>query len=70
MTVMAIPNGCRSTFKEMEISQKLLAKSAIARFADKGEDSKVVVGLVEQLREAVAYYQACDHLPVSLGVVS
>ena len=46
----------------MEQSQKLLAKGDIARFADKDEDTKVVAGLVERLREAIVCYQVSgDH---------
>ena len=56
---------CRcSTFKHIEEeSQKLLAKSAIARFADKGEDSKLVTTLIERLREAIVCYQVPDYYP-------
>ena len=62
MIVMTISNGSRSAFKEIEeLSQKLLAKSAVARFVDKGEDSKVVVGLVERLREAIVCYQVGEN---------
>jgi hypothetical protein len=65
-----IPNGHRSAFKAIEeMSQKMLTKSAIARFADKGEDFKVVVGLVERLREAIICYQVGEQLPLTLGIV-
>ncbi|KAF9784522.1 hypothetical protein BJ322DRAFT_851153 [Thelephora terrestris] len=40
-----------------EESKNLLAKNAVARFADKEEDSKVVAGHIERLREAIAGYQ-------------
>jgi len=54
-------NGHRSTFQKIdELSQKLLDKGTIARFADKGEDSKVVARLIERLREAVVCYQVSD----------
>ena len=32
-------------------------KGVAARFIDKGEDSKQVAGLVEELRDAINYYQ-------------
>jgi len=58
MTVLSVPNGHCSTFEKIEeLSQKLLAKSAITRLLDKGEDSKVVARLVERLREAIICYQ-------------
>ena len=70
MIFMTISNGSRSAFKDIEeLSQKLSAKSAIARFADKGEDSKVVVGLVERLREAIVCYQVGEKLPLAQGIV-
>lgn len=37
----------------------------LARFADKGEDSKTVARLIERLREAIVCYQVSgDHTPV------
>jgi hypothetical protein len=58
MTIMNTPNCRCSTFERIEeLSQKLLAKSAIVRFADKAEDSKVAAGLIEQLRQAIVCYQ-------------
>ena len=51
-------NGRRSTFEKIEeLSKKLLAKSAVTRLTDKGEDSKVVARLIERLREAIVCYQ-------------
>ena len=67
---MTITKGRHSAFKEIEgLSQKLLTKSAIAQFADKGEDSKVVVGLVERLREAIVCYQVGEQLHLALVIV-
>jgi len=43
------------------MSQKLLAKGTVARFADKGEDSKIVAKLIERLREAIVCYQVGDY---------
>ena len=62
---VVITSNCRSsTFKEIEhFSKKLLAKSLIARLADKGEDSKVVTRLIERLREAIFCYQVGDGFP-------
>ena len=63
-------NGHGSTFKQIEeLSQKLLAKNAVARFADKGKDSKVVVGLIERLREAIVYYQVSDYHSSTPGTI-
>jgi chromosome segregation ATPase len=57
-----------STFKQIEeASQEMLAKSALARFADKGKDSKVVAGLVQRLREAIVRYQVSDYC-YSVGI--
>ena len=51
-------NGRCSTFEKIEeLSKKLLAKSAVTRLTDKGEDSKVVARLIERLREAIVCYQ-------------
>ena len=70
MIVITISDDSRSAFKEIEeLSQKLLTKSAIARFADRGEDSKIVVGLVERLREAIVCYQVGEQLPLAQGTV-
>lgn len=56
--MLSTPNGCCSVFEEIEEqSRTLSAKSGIAQFADKEEDTKVVARLVEQLREAVVCYQ-------------
>ena len=59
----SIAHNCRySTFEKIEeLSKKLLAKSTIARFVDKGEDSKVVARLIERLREAIVCYQVGDY---------
>ena len=38
-------------------SQALSDKKTTARFFDKAKDSEEVVGLVEQLRTAIVYYQ-------------
>ena len=55
------PNVRCSTFERIEnLSEKLLAKSTIARFADKGEVSKLVARLVERFREAIVCYQVGD----------
>jgi hypothetical protein len=55
---MAAPNGRCSVFEQIEETfQGLLAKSALARVADKGEDSKLVARLIERLREAIVCYQ-------------
>jgi hypothetical protein len=60
--VSTILNDPCSIFKQIEeTSQELLMKSALARFADKGKDSKVVAGLVQRLREAIVRYQVSDH---------
>jgi len=54
-------NGHRSTFKTIEAwSEKLLAKSGVARMVDKDEDSKVVARLVERLRRAMVCYQVSE----------
>ena len=67
---MTAHNGRCSTFKQIEeFSQKLLAKSAIVRFADKGEDSKVVAKLIERLREAIVCYQVCNCSPSVSSIV-
>jgi hypothetical protein len=60
--VSTIPNDLCSIFKQIEeASRELLTKSALARFADKGKDSKVVAGLVQQLRETIVRYQVGDY---------
>jgi hypothetical protein len=62
MVVITTLNDLCSMFKQIEqASQELLAKSALARFADKGKDFKVVAGLVQRLREAIVRYQASDY---------
>ena len=69
-TVTTALNGRRSTFKQIEeSSQKLLAKKSFARFADKDKDSKLVVGLIERLREAMVCYQVSDCCPPESGAV-
>ena len=59
MTVtIASPNSLCSIFQHIEEeSQRILTKNATARFLDKGEDTKVVVGLIERLRKAIVSYQ-------------
>ena len=58
MAAPTIPDCRRSTFEKIEeLSEKLLTKGVVTRFADKGEDSKVVARLIERLREAVVCYQ-------------
>ena len=58
MTTLTIPNGGRSAFGRIEeLSQKLLAKGAVARFVDKEEDSKTASRVIERFREAVMCYQ-------------
>ena len=44
------------------------AKGAAARFIDKGEDAKEVAGLIEQLREAISYYQVSGYQGVASGI--
>ena len=57
-TALATPNGRRSAFGKIEeLSQKLLAKGAIARFVDKDGDSKMVARVIERFREAIMCYQ-------------
>lgn len=67
MTVIPTPtDGLARAFKEIEEeSQKLLAKNALARFADKAKDSSIVARLVERLREAIVSYQVgnCPSAP-------
>ena len=47
-----------SALEEIEKrSQALLEKNIAVRFLDKAKDSQEVVGLVEQLRAAIVYYQ-------------
>ena len=70
MSAAILTNGRRSTFKQIdELSKRLLKKSAIAQFTDKGKDSKVVAGLIERLREAIVYYQVSDYSPSAPVVV-
>ena len=64
MTIMTATANRRSTFKQVEeLSQKLSAKSAFIRFADRGEDAKVVARLIERLREAIVCYQVRHRYP-------
>jgi hypothetical protein len=61
MIASTTPNDRYRTFAKIEeISQKLLAKGAIARFVDKGEDSNTVAKLIERLREAILFYQVSE----------
>ena len=58
---------CSAFEKIEELALRLLAKRTIARFADKGGDSKVVASLIERLREAIVCYQVGGHsTPVSV----
>ena len=50
-------------------SQGLLSKGIAARFIDKGEDSKEVVRPVEELRDAINYYQVSGHQNIVLSTV-
>jgi len=53
-----LANGPRSALEEIEErSRVLLGKHAAARLVDKGEDSKEVAKLIDQLREAITHYQ-------------
>ena len=68
-TMPTAPNGHSRAFVQIEgESLRLLAKNPVARFADKSEDSNVVVGLVGRLQEAIISYQVgtCSSAP---GVV-
>ena len=70
ITTPTTPNRRYSTFKKIEeLSQKLLAKSAITRFADKGEDSKIVAKLIERLREAIVCYQVGNYCASALNII-
>lgn len=63
---MPTPNGPSRAFRQIkEESQKLLAKNALTRFADKAQDSSIVARLVERLREAIVSYQVgnCPSAP-------
>jgi len=51
-------NSPLSVLEEIEKrSQALLEKGKVARFVNKGRDSREVVKLVEQLRDAITRYQ-------------
>jgi len=59
-----------STFEKIEeLSEKLLAKSTVARFVDKGKDSGVVARLIERLREAIVCYQVGGYCTPASNVV-
>ena len=60
---------CSTLKKVEELSQKMLAKSIIARFTDKGEDSKMVAKLIERLREAIVCYQVGNHCASALSII-
>ena len=63
---MATSNDPCSTFKKIEdLSRKLLAKGAAARFLDKGKDSQMVARLIDRLREALVCYQVCCCYPAA-----
>lgn len=64
IAVVTPPDDHCSTFKQVEeLSKKLLAKNAIARFVDKGKDSGLVVKLIERFREAIVCYQVDNYCP-------
>ena len=70
ITLPTAPDCRCSTFKKIEeLSQKLLAKSVITRFADKGEDSKIVAKLIERLREAIVCYQVGNYCASALNII-
>jgi len=70
LIILSIPNGHHSTFKKIEeISERLLAKSAITRLMDKGKDSKVAASLIERLRQAIVCYQVGGYCASVLGIV-
>ena len=70
ITPSTAPDRRCSTFKKIEeLSQKLLAKGVIARFADKAEDSKIVARLIERLREAIVCYQVGNYCASALSVI-
>ena len=70
ITAPTAPNRHYSTFEKIEkLSQKLLAKSTTARFADKGEDSKIVAKLIERLREAIVCYQVGSYYALVLFII-
>ena len=57
-----LANRLDSVLGEIERrSWELLAKNAGARFVDKAGDSGEVVRLVEQLGEAITYYQVSEN---------
>ena len=61
LNTTTLANGLLSTLEEVEKrSRALLEKGTVARFVDKGEDSKVVARLVERLREAITHYQVSE----------
>ena len=65
------PDHHRSTFQKIEeISQKLLAKSTMTQFTDKGEDSKMRARLIERLREAIVCYQVANHCVLVSGIIA
>lgn len=49
-------------------SQALLEKKKAAGFFDKGKDSQEVINLVEELRNAIVYYQVSGDHAVWAGV--
>jgi len=70
ITAPTAPDRHYSTFEKIEqLSQKLLAKRTIARFADKGEDSKIVAKLIERLREAIVCYQVGSYYASVLFII-
>jgi len=53
-----LTNSLLSVLEEIEKrSQTLLEKGKVARFVDKGRDSREVVKLVERLRDTITHYQ-------------
>jgi len=54
-----------SALEEIEKrSRAMLAKSAATRFIDKGEDSKEVARLIEELRDVLSHYQVSGNLDI------
>ena len=70
VTAWTAPDHFCSTFQKIEeLSQKLLAKGSITRFADKGEDTKIVAKLIERLREAIVCYQVGNYCVSALSII-
>ena len=70
LTTKTFVNGLHSALEEIEKrAQKLMEKTAAARFIDKGSDSREVAGLVERLREAIVHYQVRKNCLVSTSMI-